>query len=132
MPTEDYNSSQNFEVIEQIPDKGSDTVTKPANRKKILILGLSGLLFFILLITLLAVTTNKRIVIKPTPTPEPTATPTPFEETIASPSAYATDSAILKIGEDIKDIENQLQSVDLKDNDLLPPAINLNINFNPN
>jgi hypothetical protein len=132
VPTEDYSNTQNFEVIEQIADKGVNSLKQPANRKKMIIGGISGVIVLILLLTLVVVTSGQRPNTKPTPTPQPTATPTPFVETIASPSAYATDSAVLKIESDIKDIEDQLQNVDLKDNNLLPPALNLNINFKPN
>lgn len=131
MPTEDLNT-QNFEAIEQVPDKGINLSAQSGNQKKKIILILSGALVLILLLVLVIVGSNNRVLILPTPTPEPIPTPTPFVETIASPSAYATDSAVLKIGDDINDLENQLQNIDLKDNYLLPPAINLDINFNPN
>lgn len=65
----------------------------------------------------------------PPPTPTPTSTPTPIEEKIASPSAYATDSAILRVEADLGIIEEKLQSTDLREASLNPPVLDMDINF---
>lgn len=63
------------------------------------------------------------------PSPAPTPSPTPIIEQVTSPSAYATDSAILKIEEDLKNINNDLQSVDLKETSLYPPLLDWEVKF---
>lgn len=66
------------------------------------------------------------------PPASPTPTPTPLEERITSPSAYATDSAILKIESDLKTLDQNLQATDLKEAALNPPVLDMQINFDEN
>ncbi|MGB9706911.1 MAG: hypothetical protein ACPLXP_02460 [Microgenomates group bacterium] len=60
--------------------------------------------------------------------PTPTPTPTPFlSEEITNPSFYATDSAVLKIEEDLKKIDRDLESTELKESNLNPPVLDWEI-----
>lgn len=63
---------------------------------------------------------------KVSPTPKPT--PTPIRE-VATPSAYATDSAILEIEADLKAIENDLKATDLRETGLQPPVLDMEVEF---
>lgn len=57
----------------------------------------------------------------------PTPSPIPFKPT--KPSVYATDEDVLKLQEDIDLLEKELARVSLRENDLLPPKLDFNINF---
>lgn len=61
--------------------------------------------------------------------PTPTPTEMPVTEEIASPSAYATDSAILETEAILKDLDKRIQDTDLKETSLRPPVLDLEINF---
>ena len=65
-----------------------------------------------------------KIETKPTPTPTPE-----FKEEIIPPSPYATDTAILKMEEEIKNLDQQLTSADLKESGLNPPILEMKIQF---
>jgi len=98
--------------------------TKP---KKILLL-IGGLLatlgLFVFLFSLIKGT------IRPSrPSSSPTPTPTISEDALSSPSAYATDSAILKIGAELNLIEEKLNVTDLKEAGLNPPVLDMEIEF---
>jgi len=63
---------------------------------------------------------------------EKNITPTPRQEVtqeISNPSSYATDSAILEIEQDLKEIDKQLQETDLKEASLNPPLLDMDIEF---
>ena len=90
----------------------------------ILITGCLGILTFFLILH----QPSKPPLSQPPP-PLSTPTPTPFEEKISSPSAYATDSAILKIEATLKAIEKELQTIDLKEASLNPPILDMNVKF---
>jgi len=64
---------------------------------------------------------------KPNPTPVPM--PLPTKQFIASPSAYATDAAILKMEKDLELLEKDLDSVYLNEPSLHPPILDLNIEY---
>jgi len=61
---------------------------------------------------------------KPTPT-----TAAEFKEEITSPSPYATDAALLKIEEEVENLDEKIQTTDLKESGLTPPALEMGINF---
>lgn len=70
---------------------------------------------------------KSELVAEPTPTPTPLVT---IEEVItASPSAYATDEAVLKIEEELKILEEKLNVVDLEEQPLLPPFLDMDVKF---
>ncbi len=60
--------------------------------------------------------------------PTPTET-TEFREELTSPSLYATDSALLKIEEEVKKLEEKIQGTDLKEAYLTPPLLEMGIDF---
>lgn len=62
-------------------------------------------------------------------TPTPIPTPPPIEQFTASPSAYATDDAILKIEKDLEILENDLGAVRLDEPSLKPPIIDLQVEY---
>jgi len=66
----------------------------------------------------------KKIETKPTPTPTPE-----FKEEIIPPSPYATDAAILKLENEIKSLDQQIISADLKEASLNPPVLEMKIKF---
>jgi len=98
--------------------------------KKLLIIagGMLGLLLAMLIIALVVKSISnrpvKRVVL---PTPAVTALPTPVE--LTNPSKYATDSAVLKLEENLKDNENKLNNLDIKESNLYPPQLDFEINF---
>lgn len=59
----------------------------------------------------------------------PSPSPSPYEEEITNPSIYATDSAVLEIGERLKEINQDLDQTDLKETGLNPPVLDMEVNF---
>jgi hypothetical protein len=55
--------------------------------------------------------------------------PTPVSELTATPSAYATDSAILRIKSSLQEIEKELGATDLYEAGLLPPVLYIKVEF---
>lgn len=115
---------QDFEVIPNQEQKAKKVLPK-----KPIIFG--GIFFGVLLIlVLLAVFLNfplsrsEPIMPSPTPTPFPT-----FIPEISNPSFYATDSAVLKIEEELKKIEQELETTDLKEANLNLPVLDWKIDF---
>lgn len=102
----------------------------PLKIKKLLIIagGMLGFLLAMLIIALVVKSISnrpvKRVVL---PTPAVTALPTPEE--LTNPSKYATDSAVLKLEENLKDNENKLNNLDIKESKLYPPQLDFEINF---
>lgn len=84
-------------------------------------------LFFVLLAALVLFFVNQKREL--TQKPSPTPIPLPMEEFIASPSAYATDEAVLKIEKDLGILEKELDVVDLDELRLHPPLIDLNVEY---
>ena len=125
------NPDQNFENLPEIKEA---KVVKEKIAKKKLVIFVSIFAFVILMLLGLAVfmsfnqknlgqTDDSRPI--PTPTME-------IKEEITSPSPYATDAAILKKEEDIKELDKRLQEADLKESPLNPPALDWEIKFEKN
>lgn len=96
--------------------------------KKFIIIGGISLAVFILLLSVLVMTYGKRgKALRATPAPL-TPIPTASDE-IKNPSRYATDAGVLKIGDDIKNLDRDLNAVDLKENFLKPPVIEFDESF---
>lgn len=87
----------------------------------------AGVLIFLILILIIVRSSLHISQFKPPVFPSPS--PSPYEEEITNPSVYATDSAVLEIGEKLKEIENEIDQTDLKETDLNPPVLDMNINF---
>ncbi len=104
----------------------------PQLRKVFKIAGIViGFLLFSLIIFSTVVRISKKrapvvVHVVPSEVPQTTAFP---EEKIFNPSRYATDSAILKIEEDLKSIEKELNDLEVNEVDLLPPKLDFEINF---
>ncbi len=64
-----------------------------------------------------------------TPTPQPISV-SPAPQVILNASRYATDSGVLKIESELKNIQNQLNVSDVKQTDLNLPTLDFDINFN--
>ncbi|MBU3957000.1 hypothetical protein KKI19_01825 [Patescibacteria group bacterium] len=98
---------------------------KTLNKKHIYI-G-AGVFVFLVLILIIARSSLHISRFKPPVFPSPS--PSPYEEEITNPSAYATDSAVLEIGEKLKEIEGGIDQTDLKETGLNPPVLDLEVNF---
>lgn len=67
------------------------------------------------------------------PQTQPSPTPTPVTAVSPIPkSPYATDSAILLIKDELKNLEKNLDSLDLKESQLLPPALDFEVELPEN
>jgi len=118
------NLDQNFETILE-EEKGELKAKKPFSKRiKILALLFLGSLLVLSLVRLFG---GKRLPsVVSLPTPSPAITPTP---TLGNYSLYASDSAILKIEEELKEIETELDFTDLKETKLNPPPLDWEIKF---
>ena len=126
MPTEKMAD----QIFEEIPIMGKKFSLKEKYlQHKVPFIATGALLFLLLLLITLSVFLPKSTppVLPPA---SPTPTPTPLEEKITSPSAYATDSAVLKIESDLKTLDQNLQATDLKEAALNPPVLDMEVNFN--
>jgi len=115
---------QDFEKILPIEEEPKQKILP----KKIIFLGGLLLLFLLILILISLNLKQKHSFSDVFPTPTPTPTPTLIEE-ITNPSFYATDSAILKIEEELKKIEQELDSTDLKESSLNLPVLDWEVKF---
>ncbi len=95
------------------------------------ILKITGIVFASLVVLMLLLSLvlpgKRRRVSSVKTTPAPVLAPTP--EAISNPSRYATDSAILKIEEDLAGVEKDLDSLEVNEINLLPPRLDFDINF---
>lgn len=123
--------TQDFEA--QIPTEEKElnlwqrlkTKVKSLN-KKYYYIG-AGVFVFLILILIIARSSLRISQFKPPTFPSPS--PSPFEEEITNPSAYATDSAVLDIENKLKEIDQDLDKVDLKETGLNPPVLDMEVNF---
>lgn len=96
--------------------------------KKKLPLILGGILGLIIIIVVIAKTSS---IIRNSKLPAASPSPQPTTEPeLASPSAYASDSAVLKIEGTLAEIEKLLQQIKFREPSLLPPQVDLNVVFN--
>lgn len=102
----------------------------PPKIRKIVIIIFSVLfaLIFLLMIASLVMKQTKESKPLVLPTPEIAISPFP-EDVISNPSRYATDSAVLKIEENLKSIEKTLNQMDIKESKLNPPGLDFKISF---
>ncbi|MCX6725834.1 MAG: hypothetical protein NT052_00755 [Candidatus Shapirobacteria bacterium] len=124
----EINPDQDFENLPSVAEKFAN---KPKIAKKSLIVFVS--IFGIFLLSLLALVIflsfNQKNVNPPAEN-KPTPTPTmEIKEEITTPSLYATDAAILKTEEEIKNLDQELQNADLKETNLNPPNLDWQIEF---
>ena len=118
---------QEFEAVPIIPPKEE----KPT-RKTIWTVG--GLILvvavaaFLLLLFLTSQKSGEKIFLPVVPSPTPIIT----EATTRLSSPYATDAAVLKIEEDLKNLDQELQSTDLKEAGLNPPVLDMKVELGEN
>ena len=98
-------------------------------QEKILIIVLA-LVVISLAMAVLWVTYLQQILLKQPFAPGATQpSPTPISELTTTPSAYATDSAILRIKNNLQEIEKELGATDLYESGLLPPVLDMKVEF---
>ena len=95
------------------------------NRKQLIVIALVILVLLAFILTLLQM---KQLLDKRKVTPLPSPSPTPSEE-ISAPSAYATDSAVLAIEEDLETLEKDLLETNLYETGLNPPVLDMKVEF---
>ena len=67
---------------------------------------------------------------KPETTTQPTEPPPAPTETLSRlHSRWATDSGVLKLEEDLKNLSEELKNVDLKESQLSPPVLDMDVEF---
>ncbi len=96
---------------------------------RILVVFIVALFFIIFALSILVALFGKkqnRPVLLPSPSP---ISVTPAPNVILNASRYATDSGVLKIEDDLKNFQKQLDTSDVKQTDLSAPNLDFNINF---
>lgn len=118
--------------IDQImePEFKESLIDKIRPKRKI-ILAVGGLVFvaiaaFLLVLFLTSQKSGEKIFLQVVPSPVPSVTEKPLRPS----SPYATDAAILKIEEDLKSLDQELQTTDLKESGLNPPVLDMKVEFN--
>lgn len=107
--------------FEAIPPKEE----KP-KRKLILVVGGVVITVTMAILLLLFLTSRKpgeKIFLPVIPSP----TPATSETNLRPSSPYATDAAVLKIEADLKSLDQELQSTDLKEAGLNPPVLDMEV-----
>lgn len=127
MPIE-INPDQDFENLPSVAEKLTDK-PKIAKKPLIVFVFIFGAFLLLLLALVIFMSFNQKSISlpvenKPTPTPI-----TKIKEEITTPSLYATDAAVLKIEEEIKALDKNLQEADLKESSLNPPNLDWQIEF---
>ena len=122
----DFN--QNFENMPWV-EESSPKKKLILGKRKLLFLGLLFILILGILVLLRLLFGFKKNV-PSSPLVAVTPTPTPiFSEEIRPQSLWTTDSGILKIEEELKNIENELDNTDIKEKSLIPPILDWKIKF---
>jgi len=115
---------QDFENLPVAPEKS--TIPK---KRLVVFVSIFGSALLLLLAVAIFTGFNQKNSSQSTPE-EPTPTITAeFKEEITSPSPYATDSALLKIEEEVGNLEQKIQATDLKEVGLTPPLLEMGVNF---
>jgi cytoskeletal protein RodZ len=121
----------------QIPEEKKPLikVIKEAVQKRLksidkkLVLSLLKIVFFIIVLIILFIFVRKFFLTKKPQLPPPVSPVPTKPEEIASPSAYATASAVLKIEQDLKEVEELLKTTKFKEPSLLPPSLDMKVEF---
>ena len=115
-----------FQKITSLPGEEANKLKDFAKKYRIhLSVGLIFLLIFFLIIFFIVLQEKQKEFLSPS-TNLPTPIPTP-ETKIIPKSIYATDSAVLKIEEEILGIDKDLQYTDLKETSLNPPVLDMDV-----
>lgn len=100
---------------------------KNLKKKKVLII-IAAFAFIALVSFSVSFYYFRRINQNPSSTKTPVSTPTPIATSLPK-SLYATDSAILQIKNDLKDLEKNLNTMKFQESQLLPPALDFKVEF---
>ena len=97
----------------------------------LLIAGIAGAVFIVLL-AIIGIIVGLSIIRNSTPvTPTPSETPTPIPSVIeivpVQNPKYASDSAFLKLRDDLKSLNQQIGTANFFEPEIAPPSINLKI-----
>lgn len=85
------------------------------------------LVLMILLVVVIFLETRKTGPTSSEQTPTPTPTPTPI---VTRPvSKWATDQGVLTIEAGLKDLSAEIEQTDLKESNLLPPVLDMQVKF---
>ncbi len=125
------NPDQNFENFPEIKEAKA---IREKMAKKPLIIFVSIFAFVLVAFLSLAIFMSfnqKNLTLTTKNQPTPTST-MELKEEITSPSPYATDAALLKTEEEIKNLDKKLQETDLKESKLNPPVLDWDIKFEKN
>ncbi len=101
----------------------------PKRKKYIKIAGiLMGVILVLLILSSVAAALRgmKKMTALATPTPSPSATLIPVNTT---PSKYATDAGVLKINNDVSNLDQDLNNTNFRDPDLRVPDVRFDQNF---
>lgn len=98
------------------------------------ILRIMGIVFAVLLVLMIILSIvlklKSKVPVEVKPTPAASFELLPSGEVITNPSRYATDSGVLKIEEDLRNLEKELDNLQVNETNLLPPRLDFDINFN--
>jgi len=88
-----------------------------------------AVLLFLMIILSIVLKSRGKVPVEVKPTPVVSFEPPPSGEVITNPSRYATDPGVLKIEEDLRNLEKELDSLQVNEVNLLPPRLDFDINF---
>jgi hypothetical protein len=103
--------------------------TGPVNQKLLLIIG-GVFVISLLLLLVTAIAKPRRSsqqVTAPTPTPVVSQIGPSME--VTNPSRYATDAGVIKLEEEIKNLDREMVETSIKEVDLVPPTLDWDVNF---
>lgn len=84
---------------------------------------------FVLFVIIILLITRPKQEKTPVITSQPTLMPSPTPTIPMTPSKWATSSAILDLDTRLMELNNRIDSTDLKEIPLLPPALDLEVKF---
>ena len=88
-----------------------------------------AVLLFLMIILSIVLKSREKVPVEVKPTPIASFEPLPSGEIITNPSRYATDSGVIKIEEDLRNLEKELDNLQVNEVNLLPPRLDFDINF---
>jgi hypothetical protein len=123
------NIKQENQIIENIVGQENKIKGfKNFNKKEKILIILAGFVSFLLILLFLSskIITKKNNIQQEK---EIIPTPTPIAEEIILESVYATDSAVIKLENDIKNTKEILEKIDTSQKDLSLPSLDMQINL---
>lgn len=117
---------QEFEAVPPLANKTSWAAKFRPQRRVVLAAAGLALAVLVALLGLLFLTFQKPPETTLAPA-APSPTPAAAETNLRPASPYATDAAILKIEQDLKNLDQDLQNTDLKEAGLNPPVLDMKV-----